>query len=100
MSMYTYCGFEIYPLIYPHFPARDGHASDYEAGFDVAVKICLRGTDTTLTRSRTFRLHGDSPFSSAGDARRASLRYAEGVIDQNRGEQWTLDEGAGMPLHA
>ncbi|KVD72654.1 hypothetical protein WS62_09815 [Burkholderia sp. ABCPW 14] len=100
MSMYTHRGFEIHPLTYPHFPARDGQASDCEAGLDAAVKICLRGTDATLARSRTFRLVGDSPFSSAGDARRASLRYAEGVIDPNRGEQWTLAERAGMPLHA
>lgn len=75
MSMYMHRGFEIHPLTCPHFPARDGHASDYEAaGLDAAVKICLRGTDATLARSRTFRLVGDSPFSSAGDARRASLR--------------------------
>jgi hypothetical protein len=88
MSMHLYRGFEIYPLIYPHFSAMAGRAHNYEAGFDAAVKICLRGTDTTLTRSQTFKLLGDSPFLNAGDARRASVRYAEGIIDHSNGEQW------------
>ncbi|RKP49103.1 hypothetical protein [Trinickia fusca] len=92
MSTHVYRGFEIYPLIYSHLPPQDGRAHDYEAGFDAAVKICLRGTDTTITRSQTFKLLDDSPFASAGDARRASLHYAEGIIDRNRGEQWTLAE--------
>jgi hypothetical protein len=90
MSMHMYRGFEIFPLIYPHAQARDGRAHNYEAGFDVAVKICLRGTDSTVTRSQTFKLLDDSPYSSAGDARRASLRYAEAIIDQKRGERWML----------
>ncbi|RQS71208.1 hypothetical protein DID96_13540 [Burkholderia sp. Bp8963] len=91
MSMHIYRGFEIYPLIYPHFQAEAGCTHNYESGFDAAVKVCLRGTNTTVTRSQTFRLLDGSPFASAGDARRASIRYAEGVIDQNRGEQWMLD---------
>ncbi|RQT87508.1 hypothetical protein [Burkholderia cepacia] len=86
MSMRTYRGFEIYPLIYPHFHTGSGRAHNYEAGFDAAVKVCLRGTDTTLTRSQTFKLVDGSPFANAGDARRASQRYAEDIIDQNRGE--------------
>ncbi|RQR81719.1 MULTISPECIES: hypothetical protein [unclassified Burkholderia] len=84
MSMHIYRGFEIYPLIYPHVPALDGLPHNYEAGFDAAVKICLRGTTDTLTQSQTFRLVGDGPFDTAGDARRASLRYAEHVIDDDR----------------
>ncbi|WP_423371216.1 hypothetical protein [Burkholderia sp. LMG 32019] len=87
MSMHIYRGFEIYPLIYPHVPALDGCPHNYDAGFDAAVKICLRGTADTLTQSQTFRLLDDSPFDSAGDARRASLRYAESVIDDNREKQ-------------
>lgn len=90
MSMHIYRGFEISPLIYPHAQAGEGSAHNYEAGFDAAVKICLRGTDVTVTHSRTFKLLDDSPFASAGDARRASLHYAESIIDRNRGEQWTL----------
>lgn len=90
MSMYMYRGFEIFPLIYPHTKVKVGRAHNYEAGFDAAVKICLRGTDTTVTRSQTFHLREDSPYANAGDARRASLRYAEVIIDEKRGEQWMI----------
>lgn len=90
MSMYMYRGFEIFPLIYPHTQVGDGRNHNYEAGFDAAVKICLRGTDTTVTRSQTFQLLKGSPYASAGDARRASLRYAEVVIDEKRGDQWMI----------
>ncbi|WP_261538347.1 hypothetical protein [Burkholderia multivorans] len=83
MSMHLYRGFEIYPLIYPHVPAQLGSAHNYDAGFDAAVKICQRGAGDMLTRSQTFRLAELSPFDTAGDARRASLRYAETMIDDN-----------------
>ena len=87
MSMHLYRGFEIYPLIYPHVTASNGNAHNYDGGFDAAVKICLRGTAYTLTRSETFRLPDNAPFDSAGEARRASIRYAEDIIDGNHGEQ-------------
>ncbi|WP_179404377.1 hypothetical protein [Burkholderia guangdongensis] len=87
MSMHLYRGFEIYPLIYPHVPAQNGSPHNYDAGFDAAVKICLRGTTDTLTQSQTFRLLECPPFGTAGDARRASLLYAENIIDDNRGKQ-------------
>lgn len=87
MSMHVYCGFEIYPLIYPHIPAQNGCPHNYDGGFDAAVKICMRGTADTLTRSQTYRLPGDAPFDTAGDARRASVRYAETIIDDNRGKR-------------
>ncbi|KVT44707.1 hypothetical protein WL80_22620 [Burkholderia ubonensis] len=90
MSMHLYRGFEIYPLIYPHSPTTLQAGHDYDDGFDAAVKICLRGTDSTLTRSLTFRVAGATPFSSSGAARRASIRYAENMIDTNDGERWTL----------
>ena len=64
MSMHIYRGFEIHPLIYPHVPAPNGSTRHYDAGADAAVKICLRDT--------------------AGDARRASRRHAENLIDGNR----------------
>lgn len=93
MSMHVYRGFEIYPLIYPHVPAPNGCPHNYDAGFDAAVKICLRGTTDTVTQSQTFRLHDNSPFDSAGDARRASLRYAENIIDDNREKQGFFSNG-------
>ncbi|RQS18717.1 hypothetical protein [Burkholderia sp. Bp8998] len=87
MSTHVYRGFEIYPLIYPHVPAANGAPHNYDAGFDAAVKICLRGVTDTLTQSQTFRLRNNTPFDTAGDARRASLRYAENIIDDNRETQ-------------
>jgi hypothetical protein len=92
MSMHTYRGFEIHPLIYPHLTAEDGRSHNYEAGFDAAVRICLRGTDTSLTQSRTFKLVNGSPFRNAGDARRASLQYAEVIIDTHVGDHLVLCE--------
>lgn len=92
MSMHLYRGFEIYPLIYPHGSAQNGCPHNYDAGFDAAVKICFRDTADTLTRSQTFRLLDSSPFDTAGDARRASLRYAEHIIDDNRGKQGFFSE--------
>lgn len=90
MSIHTYRGFEIHPLIYPHQIAQDGRSHNYEAGFDAAVRICLRGADTTLTQSRTYKLSNTSPFSNAGDARRASVQYAEEVIDAENATQAVL----------
>lgn len=92
MSIHTYRGFEIHPLIYPHLLAESGRSHNYEAGFDAAVRICLRGADATLTQSRTFKLVNNAPFQNAGDARRASLQYAENVIDEHGGDQRVLGE--------
>ncbi|WP_206951443.1 hypothetical protein [Trinickia acidisoli] len=92
MSIHIYRGFEIHPLIYPHNRAEDGRAHNYEAGFDAAVRICIRGTDATQTQARTFKLVDNSPFMNAGDARRASLQYAEDVIDAHDGGQQVLCE--------
>ncbi|WP_126283750.1 hypothetical protein [Burkholderia stagnalis] len=90
MSMHVYRGFEIYPLIYPRSPTTQSAGHDYDDGFDAAVKICLRGTDASLTRSLTFRVADAAPFPSSGAARRASIRYAENLIDTNDGERWAL----------
>ncbi|KGE11970.1 hypothetical protein LA03_00490 [Burkholderia gladioli] len=86
MSMHLYRGFEIYPLIYPHAKPAAGSGRNYDDGFDAAVKICLRGTE--LTCSDTFKLSEASPFLTAGAARRASLEFAQGVIDRHDGENW------------
>ena len=88
MSMHAYRGFEIYPLVFPHAKTKEGSAHNYESGFDAAVKICLRGTDTTLTSSDTFKLTESRPFASAGAARRASLKYGESIIDEHEGKNW------------
>ena len=88
MSMHAYRGFEIYPLVYPHAERKEGAGHNYESGFDAAVKICLRGTDSSLTSSDTFKLSEPRPFSSAGAARRASLKFGESIIDQHEGKNW------------
>lgn len=88
MSMHAYRGFEIYPLVFPLAETKEGFGHNYEDGFVAAVKICLRGTDTTLTSSDTFKLSDGRPFESAGAARRASLKYGETIIDQHQGKNW------------
>lgn len=97
MSTHTYRGFEIHPLIYPHQVAEDGRAHNYEAGFDAAVRISLRSADTSQTQSRTFKLVDGSPFANAGDARRASLQYAELMIDSHNGDHETFRETLQQP---
>ncbi|AIO68354.1 hypothetical protein [Burkholderia oklahomensis] len=92
MSMHVYRGFEIHPLIYPHVPAGEGRGHNYEAGFDAAVRICPRSQQTASSQGRIFKLADRSPFSNAGDARRASLLYAEEIIDRNEGEHWVFTE--------
>ncbi len=94
MSMHLYRGFEIHPLIYPRLASVDGRAHNYEAGFDAAVRICFPRTDATASASRVFKLDNAQAFDSAGDARRASLRHAEYLIDRHGGERWSSAGGA------
>jgi hypothetical protein len=89
MSMHAYRGFEIYPLVYSHAQKKEGSGHNFEDGFDAAVKICVRGADAALTYSNTFKLDEGKPFPTAGAARRASLKFGEGIIDQHGGESWT-----------
>jgi hypothetical protein len=84
--MFSYRGFEIYPLVYPHTTSLPGAARNYDDGFAAAVRICMHGP--TLTYSDTFKLSETPPFTSAGEARRASLAYAQSVIDKNGGKNW------------
>ncbi|HEX7683739.1 MAG TPA: hypothetical protein VF446_09440 [Trinickia sp.] len=88
MSMHVYRGFEIYPLIYCHTETTDGVGRNYDSGFDAAVKISLRDTDSTVLCSDTFKLNENSPFLSTGAARRASVAYAQALIDEHGGENW------------
>jgi hypothetical protein len=77
----SYRGLEIYPLIYPHKPRGADGSRHYDSGFDAAVKISRRGIDDSTTTSRVYRVPGESPFSGSGEARLASMRYAEQLID-------------------
>ena len=76
-----YRGLEIYPLVFPHWPigARQAHHHDDE--FDAAVRIQEPSAKTGISRGRVFKVSPDVPFQSAGDARRASIAYAERMID-------------------
>jgi hypothetical protein len=91
-NAHFYRGYEIYPLVYPHRPAQAGYAHNYDDGFDAAVRICQRGFDAALTHSRVFKLQMRTPFGTAGDARRASMQYAEQVIDACNGGQTVWEQ--------
>jgi hypothetical protein len=77
----SYRGLEIYPLIYPHEPRGADGSRHYDSGFDAAVKISRRGADDATTTSRVYRVPGAVPFSGSGEARLASMKYAEELID-------------------
>jgi hypothetical protein len=77
-----YRGLEIYPLVYPHRITKPGFAHNYDEGFDAAVRVREPEQEAVEVRSRVFRLNPEKPFQSAGDARRASISYAERLIDE------------------
>lgn len=87
-----YRGLEVYPLVYPRRAAEPGHGHNYDDGFDAAVRIQEPQGVTDVARSRVFRLGVDRPFQSAGDARRASIAYAERLIDTSPKDMTFLDE--------
>lgn len=76
----NYRGWEFYPLVYPHHATEPG-GRKYAEGFDAAVRIQESGADGEAPRSRVFRLAVTKPFENTGDARRASMAYAEHLID-------------------
>lgn len=76
-----YRGFDIYPLIYAHAQNSDGRRA-VERGYDAAVKICRHGLEDASFPPQTFKLDAGAPYATAGEARRASLRYAEAMIDK------------------
>ncbi|QBR04044.1 hypothetical protein [Paraburkholderia pallida] len=84
VSFRLYRGLEIHPLVYPHQPTRPGFGHNYDEGFDAAVRI-RESQDTQeptgQPRSRVFGIAVGKPFRNAGDARRASIAYAEHLID-------------------
>lgn len=78
-----YRGFEIHLLIYPHRPSQSGTSRNYDEGFDASVRIFQPKTQSEERKSQVFRVPGNSPFKTTGDARRASTTFAEGLIDSN-----------------
>ncbi len=82
-GIYLYKGLEVHPLVFPHTPTRAGFAHDYDAGFDAAVRIREPGDEGIEARSRVFRLQVETPFLSAGAARRACTAYGKLLIDKS-----------------
>ncbi|KXU82841.1 hypothetical protein CR51_42570 [Caballeronia megalochromosomata] len=76
-----YRGLEIYPLVFSHRPPGASHGHNQDDGFDAAVRIQEPSAAMGISRSRVFRISPNAPFQSAGDARRASIAYAENMID-------------------
>ncbi|WP_250516925.1 hypothetical protein [Caballeronia sp. INDeC2] len=77
-----YRGLEIWPLVFSHRAAGANHAYNLDDGFDAAVRIQEPSAELGLSRSRVFKISANEPFQSAGDARRASIAYAEQMIDK------------------
>lgn len=88
-----YRGLDISLLVYPHSATRAGFGHNYEDGFDASIRISEPDSVNDIPRSRLFRVPGKRPFPNAGDARRASLAYAEMLIDDNGGDR-TIWEAA------
>lgn len=76
-----YRGLDISLLVYPHRATQTGFGRNYEEGFDASIRISEPGSGSDEPRSRLFRVPGKRPFVNTGDARRASLAYAEMLID-------------------
>lgn len=87
MSMYVYCGFEIYLLIYFYVVVLYGCLYNYDVGFDVVVKICLCGIIDMLMQSQIFRLCDMFFFDNVGDVCCVLVCYVENIIDDNCGKQ-------------
>ncbi|MCP3708677.1 hypothetical protein M3I54_17035 [Paraburkholderia sp. CNPSo 3274] len=86
-----YRGLEIYPLVYPHRPTAPGSGHNYDEGFDAAVRIREPQELDGSSRSRVFGVAVGRPFTNAGDARRASVAYAEHLIDSCSPDASVLD---------
>ncbi|MBB3258486.1 hypothetical protein F4827_003354 [Paraburkholderia bannensis] len=86
-----YRGLEIHPLVFPHQPTLPGLGRNYEEGFDAAVRIREPEGLALIPRTRVFGLLVKRPFLNAGDARRASIAYAEHLIDTCPADETVLD---------
>lgn len=70
-----YRGYAIQTLVYKHAAAvRPG-----ERTYDVAVRICLESEP--ISSGKIYSVSHVSPFSDFGDARRAAIECAYGIIN-------------------
>ncbi|QCP48541.1 hypothetical protein FAZ95_04645 [Trinickia violacea] len=88
-----YRGLDITLLVYPHRATQTGYGHNYEEGFDASIRISEPDSVMGSPRTRIFRVPGKNPFVNAGDARRASMAYAEMLIDGD-GSDRTIFESA------
>jgi len=86
-TMRHYRGLDISLLVYPHRATQTGFGHNYEEGFDASIRISEPDAGMDSPRSRLFRVPGTRPFMNAGDARRASVAYAEMLIDGDGSER-------------
>ncbi|MGF6373911.1 hypothetical protein [Paraburkholderia sp. 32] len=86
-----YRGLDISLLVYPHRTTQPGYGHNYEEGFDASIRISDPDSMTDNPRSRLFRVPGKRPFVNAGDARRASVAYAEMLIDTDGFDRTILE---------
>ncbi|PXW22905.1 hypothetical protein [Paraburkholderia caballeronis] len=82
-----YRGLDISLLVYPHRATQTGFGHNYEDGFDASIRISEPDSVMDSPRSRLFRVPVKRPFMNAGDARRASVAYAEMLIDGDGGDR-------------
>ncbi|HEY2022946.1 hypothetical protein [Paraburkholderia sp.] len=76
-----YRGLDISLLVYPHRATEPGYGHNYDEGLDASIRISDPEFIADNPRSRLFRVPSKRPFANAGDARRASVAYAEMLID-------------------
>ena len=78
----SYRGLDIVPLIYLHRGSSNTGRHSYDTRFDASVKIFSRRPDAEDADVRVFLVSGTGSFESIGDATRASIFFAEQLIDR------------------
>lgn len=78
----SYRGVDIVPLIYVHKDLSNSGRHNYDTLFDASVKVFVRRLDTEDANVRVFVVSETGRFTSTGDARRASVDFAQRLIDR------------------
>ena len=87
----SYHGLDIVPLIYLHRGSPNTGRHSYDTRFDASVKIFSRRPDVEDADVRVFLVSATGSFGSIGDARRASIYFAEQLIDREVAAKGTVD---------
>lgn len=89
----SYRGVDIVPLVYMHGGPSNTSRHNYDTRFDASVKIFSRRPDIEDADVRVFLVSGTGSFRSIGDARRASIDFAQRLIDQEFAAKESVDLG-------